>query len=387
MISQLELAIRSEIAAHGPMPFARFMELALYHPQWGYYTAPNAPERIGRRGDFYTNVSVGALFGGLLTMQFAEMWEAMGKPASFTLLELGAHRGQLAADVRVWAARERPDFAAALCYEARDYNGELPTVAAVSDRRNHTKQPAVRDRRYSSQPHEQAGDTIGPGITGCIFSNELVDALPVHLVTRRNGEWLELFVTEKNGRLAFAPGPFSNDALRKEVSRLPLPDSDGFVTEVHLEASRWIERVARSLRRGFVMTIDYGYSAGDYYAPHRKAGTLLCYHQHRSNNDPLVRVGEQDITAHVNFTALAGRGAASGLPLLGFCDQSRFVAGLMEKAGTDFLARLAPKAAAQLKTLLHPELMGQTFKVLAQHRGMEAAQLSGLKFARKDALA
>ncbi|MCX6899451.1 MAG: SAM-dependent methyltransferase [Verrucomicrobia bacterium] len=348
---QLLTAIRDEIAARGPMPFTRFMELALYHPQWGYYTSPDAPERIGRRGDFYTNVSVGAVFGGLLAMQFAEMWEAMGKPETFTLLELGAHRGQLAADLRDWVKHNYPDFAAALNVVTLDYPGTLPNA-----------------------------------ITGCIFSNELVDALPVHLITRRSDEWLELFVTEENGCLAFAPAPFSTDALRDEVSRLTLPDSDDFVTEVHLEAGRWIERVARSLQRGFVMTIDYGCSAAAYYAPHRKVGTLLCYHQHRSNNDPLVRVGEQDITAHINFTALAERGAASGLPLLGFCDQSRFVAGLMEKAGADFLARLAPKAAGQLKTLLHPELMGQTFKVLMQHRGMEATRLSGLKFARKDAL-
>ncbi len=349
---QLLATICSEIAARGSMPFARFMEVALYHPQWGYYTAPGAPERIGRRGDFYTNVSVGTLFGQLLAMQFAEMWQAMGKPAKFTLLELGAHRGQLCADVRAWAEHNHPDFDTALDVVALDYPGTLPDA-----------------------------------VTGCIFSNELVDALPVHLITRRAGKWLELFVTEENGWLAFAPGPFSTDALRETVSRLPLPDSDGFITEVHLEAGRWIGRVAHSLRRGFVMTIDYGYSAGDYYAPHRKAGTLLCYHQHRSNNDPFVRVGEQDITTHVNFTALAKAGAASGLPLLGYCDQSRFVAGLLKKAGVDFLTRLVPKGTAQLKTLLHPELMGQTFKVLVQHRGMEGTQLSGLKFAKKSSLA
>lgn len=344
---QLLAAIHSEIAARGPMTFARFMELALYHPQWGYYTAPGAPERIGRGGDFYTNVSVGPLFGDLLAVQLAEMWEAMGKPARFALLELGAHCGQLSTDVRTWAARERPDFGAALDVVALDYPGELPKA-----------------------------------ITGCVFSNELVDALPVHLITRRASEWLELFVTEKEGRLSLASGPFSSDALREEVSRLPLPDNDGFDTEVHLEAGRWMKRVAHSLQRGFVLTIDYGYSAEDYYAPHRKAGTLLCSHQHHSNNDPLVRVGQQDITAHVNFTALSERGAAAGLLPLGFCNQSRFVAGLIEKAGVDFLDRLAPKATAQLKTLLHPELMGQTFKVFVQQRGMEEARLSGLKFAR-----
>ena len=350
--SELLAVIQSEIAVRGPMPFARFMELALYHPCWGYYTAVGTPARIGRGGDFFTNVSVGAVFGELLGVQFAEMWEAMGRPASFALLELGAHRGQLAADVRAWAGRNRPGFNAALHVTVLDYPGELPDA-----------------------------------VTGCIFSNELVDALPVHLITRRSGEWLELFVAVQNGRLAFASGPYSDNALREEVARLPLPDSDGFVTEVHLEAGRWMERIARSLQRGFVLTIDYGCAAADYYAPHRKAGTLLCYHQHHSNNDPLVRVGEQDLTAHVNFSALVGSGAAFGLSLLGFCDQSRFVAGLLEKAGAAFLEKLSPEATAQLKTLLHPELMGWTFRVLAQHRGMEDTQLSGLKFARKEALA
>jgi SAM-dependent MidA family methyltransferase len=344
---ELLAAIRSEIAARGPITFARFMELALYHPQWGYYTAPDCPARIGRSGDFYTNVSVGPIFGQLLAMQFAEMWEAMDKPAKFTLLELGAHRGQFVADVRAWTTRERPDFSAALEVIALDYPGELPHA-----------------------------------ITGCIFSNELVDALPVHLITRRAGEWLEMFVTDCDGRLSLTTAPFSSDALREEVLRLPLPDTDGFVTEVHLEAACWMKHIARSLQRGFVLTIDYGYLAEDYYASHRKAGTLLCYHQHRSNDDPFSRIGEQDITAHVNFTALAERGAASGLTSLGFCDQSRFVAGLLEKAGADFLTKLAPQATAKLKTLLHPQLMGQTFNVLVQHRSMEEARLSGLKFAR-----
>lgn len=345
--SELLVAIRSEIAVRGPLTFARFMELTLYHPQWGYYTAPDAPNRIGYSGDYYTNVSVGVLFGRLLALQFAEMWEAMGRPAKFTLLELGAHRRQLAADIRAWTTREHPNFNAALDMVALDYPGELPNA-----------------------------------VTGCVFSNELVDALPVHLITHRAGEWLEMFVTERNSSLAFTTAPLSSDALREEVSRLPLPDADGFVTEIHLEARRWMERIARCLQRGFVLTIDYGYLAEDYYAPHRKTGTRLCYHRHRSNSDPLVHIGEQDITAHVNFTALAEHGAGSGLPLLGFCDQSHFVASLIEKAGPDFLAELSPKAAAQLKTLLHPELMGQTFKVLVQHRGMEDARLSGLKFAR-----
>lgn len=373
MNANLTSTIRDEIAARGPMTFARFMELALYHPQWGYYTAPEAAQRIGRGGDFYTSVSVGKLFGELLARQFAEMWEAMGNPAQFTVLELGAHRGQLASDVRVWAERERPDFAAALRYEARDYGAASPAVAAVSDRRPFAAEepPAVRDRRYSAEQ-----------ITGCIFSNELVDALPVHRIVRQGGEWLEQCIAVSGKQFTFVAAPLSNDELRDAIARLPLPDVDGYATEIHLEASRWMRRVAATLERGFVLTIDYGYAAEDYYAPHRKDGTLLCYHQHQASHDPLARVGEQDITAHVNFTALAEAGAAHGLKTLGFTDQGRFITGLLEQAGEPLLATLGPKATAQLKTLLHPELMGRTFKAIVQQRGMDGTRLSGLKFAR-----
>ena len=339
----LELFICSEIAEKGSMTFARFMEVALYHPEFGYYTAPQAAQRIGRGGDFYTSVSVGETFGALLAHQFTEMWEAMGKPFQFNLLELGAHRGQLAEDVQGWIERMRPEFLAALRYETRDYPGELPM-----------------------------------GVQGCIYSNELVDSMPVHRVTFHAGEWFELFVVEREEGLVLLPAPLSSEELAAEIQRLPLPPIEGYTTEIHLAARRWIEGVAASLERGFVLTIDYGLSAEEYYAPHRKDGTLLCFERHRTNNAPLERVGQQDITAHVNFTSLVEQGTSAGLEMLGFTDQSRFIAGLMEKANLP----MDPKRVAQLKTLLHPELMGRTFKVLVQQRGMAGTQLSGLKFAR-----
>lgn len=346
--SELLDVIRGEIAAHGPMTFARFMELALYHPQWGYYTAGNGRARIGRGGDYFTNISVGSVFGELLAVQFADVWLAMGQPTSFDLIELGAHRGQLIADIRAWAEREHPGFTAALRVRALDYPGELPKP-----------------------------------ITGCIFSNELLDAMPVHLITRIKGEWLERYVIFENGHINLTPGPLSCDALREEVARLPLPAVDGYVSEVHLEAGRWMDRVAHCLQRGFVLTIDYGYPAADYYAPHRKNGTLLCYHQHRSNSNPLLRVGKQDITAHVNFSALAERGAVAGLPLLGYCDQTQFIGALVETTSQRWKDASHPRDLAALKTLLHPELMGRVFKVLVQYRGMEHTVLAGLKFAHR----
>ncbi|MCX7825772.1 MAG: SAM-dependent methyltransferase [Verrucomicrobiae bacterium] len=343
--AKLEKAIVAEIAARGPISFARFMELALYHPQWGYYTAPDAPARIGRRGDYFTNVSVGKVFGELLARQFATMWELMGKPAAFTLLELGAHSGRFAADVTAWIQRERPDFHAALRYVPRDYPGEVPDAVA-----------------------------------GCIFSNEFFDSLPVHRITREQGEWREVFVTVEADRLAYGTGRLSSDALRSEIARLPLPEVDGYTTEVHCEARSWMRRLARALARGFVLTIDYGYVADDYYAPHRKDGTLLCYHQHRLSNEPLANIGEQDITAHVNFTTLVEEGAANGLKPLGLTDQARFTVGLLDHLGAAALAGMEPRSAAQLKTLLHPELMGGTFKVLAQQRGMDGVRLGWLRW-------
>jgi SAM-dependent MidA family methyltransferase len=344
-VTPLESTIRAEIAARGPLTFARFMEIALYHPRWGYYTAPGAPARIGRAGDYFTNVSVGAMFGAVLATQFAEMWETMGRPAEFLVLELGAHRGQLGADVCAWVKRQRPDFAATLRYETRDYPGDVPM-------------------RF----------------TGCIVSNELVDSFPVHRVTRRGDEWLELHVAVRDEQLTTVAAGLSCDELRDAVARLPRCGTEDYTTEIHLEAGRWMARVARCIERGFVMTVDYGYAAEDYYAPHRKEGTLLCYRQHRLANDPLARPGEQDITAHVNFSALVECGAAGGLAVLGFTEQCRFVAGALERHGQSLAAADDPGAIRQLKTLLHPELMGQTFKVLVQHRRMEGAKLSGLKF-------
>ena len=339
--------IRTEIANQGPMTFARFMELALYHPHWGYYTTVAPPQRIGRKGDYFTNVSVGALFGELLGVQFADMWERMGRPASFELVELGSHRGQLAADIRTWVRQDRPDFNAALHMTVLDYPGDLPQA-----------------------------------VTGCIFSNELVDALPVHIITRQEGKWLEQHVVSVDDGFQFAPQPLSSADLRQAIAVLPLPTVDGYTTEVHMEAGRWMERTARCLHRGYLLTIDYGYIAEDYYAPHRKNGTLLCYHHHRSNDSPLLRVGEQDITAHVNFSILARRGTEAGLSQPVFCDQTQFTGALVETSVRQQIIPATASRLSQLKTLLHPELMGGVFKVLVQHRSVDHTPLAGFKYAR-----
>jgi len=359
--------IRREIELRGSIPFARFMELALYHPTHGYYCAEGG--QIGREGDFITSVAVGPVFGGFLAMQFAEMWERMGRPKPFTLLELGSHRGWLAEDVLAWARQRRPDFADAVEYWICDSN-----AASVS--------PVSTQRKSFTTWY----DIPNWSVVGCIFSNELVDALPVHRIRRTSpSEWKEFYVTfgERGWVWELGPPSFSIDCLPLTLREFPYPP--GYMTEVHLAALDWVREMARILKRGFLLTIDYGYTEAEYYAPHRPNGTLRCYHRHEVNTEPLERVGEQDITAHVNFGALITQGIPLGLDFTGLIDQSRFLMGI----GQDEIERIVnarpgqpDKARRQLQMLLNPADMGRAFKVLIQHKGVDAPRLSGLRYAR-----
>jgi len=266
-----------------------------------------------------------------------------------------------------WTRQRRPDFAEAIDYRVCEKLQGTGSGVQGSGR-------AVADWR----------EIETNSIVGCIFSNELVDAFPVHLVRFERGEWSELFVTAQSDEFKLAPGPVSFPIHPSSFIPHPLPD--GYTTEVHLAALDWLGEMARILKRGFLVTIDYGYLEAEYYAPHRAAGTLLCYHEHRSNNQPLERVGEQDITAHVNFGALTFMGTALGLDFTGFTDQSHFLMGI----GREEIERIISanpgkpdRLRRQLQTLLNPADMGRTFKVLVQHKAVEAPKLSGLRYGRR----
>ena len=329
--AELREAIEAEIAAAGGrIPFARFMELALYHPRLGYYTA--GPERIGRAGDFFTSVSVGPLYGRILAREFRRLRRELGEPADFEVVEFGGRHGQLRADVLA----EAPE----LRYSIVEAGG--------------------------AQPPER--------IVGCVFSNEFLDALPVHRVTAAGGEWRELYVTatgEAARPFAEVVGPLSTPRLAAALRELPVRLMDGYTTEVNLRALDWLEDVAWRRVRGFVLTVDYGHERADYFAPHRRAGTMLCYHRHTRHADPFCHVGEQDLTAHVEFTSLIEHGPRCGLATVQFTDQARF---LLE-AGADLIAEIAARDAGRpsaernaVHQLTHPSLMGRTFKVLLQRK-------------------
>lgn len=317
--------IRREIEARGGrITFERFMDLALYHPQYGYYTSHR--EKIGKRGDFFTSVSVGPLFGKLLAKQFLKLRDELGNPSDFEIVEFGGHRGQMRADVLA----------------------------------------AAPDLHYRIV---ETGDPLPDSITGCVFSNEFLDALPVHVVQVKEGTWQEIYV---DADFKESLGPLSTPRLADFLSDLPAQHMEGYRTEVNLRALDWLSDVARRLKRGWIITIDYGHERHEYFAPHHRDGTLLCYHQHTKSANPYAHVGEQDITAHVEFTSLIEHGKTFGLEPVLFTDQSHYLLQIGESAITEIVGRTAgqpSKERAAIHQLIHPELMGRAFKVLVQRKG------------------
>jgi len=371
----LTAELRAAMDAQGPLPFARFMEAALYHPLHGYYRQPD--RKIGRQGDFYTNVSVGPLFGRLLGLQFAEMWERLGQPAEIAWIEQGAHQALFLRDLLAWARAERPDFHAAL----RPLLIE-PSEVLRGLQRETLGPEAARTRWLAS-----AAELAQPFAHGLFFTNELVDAFPVHRIVKTAAGWRESHVAWRDGAFAWEELPPISPGLAEAAAALDPALPVGYTTEINLAARAWIGEVASLFNRGYVLTVDYGHAAADYYAPERSEGTLLCYRDHRRSTDPLVEPGAQDITAHVDFTALAMAGRAAGLESLGFTDQHHFLVGLAQ-AFPDALATLLADEAGRraFKALMHPELMGTTFRYLVQGKGVPPAPLAGLAFARSDAL-
>jgi SAM-dependent MidA family methyltransferase len=375
----LEDIIRTEIGRKGSIPCERFMELALYHPAGGYYRREREKPRAGRKGDFFTSVSAGPLFGRLLARQFLEMWEKMGRPAPFWIVEQGAEDGRLALDILAWCRDEAPDFFAALRYGIFEIGspsrGAQEKVLAAAGFEKKTA--------WIGDMDNWEGRRI---VAGVFFSNELVDAFPVHRVVRRDGAWREFHVAlDEQGRFAWGERKIEDAALGEAVKQLPT--LDGYATEINLRARRWMEWLAQTWVFGYVVTIDYGFPASIYYAPFRTQGTLSGYREHRRVEDLLAEPGSCDLTAHVDFTALARIGEKAGLAMLGFLDQQHFLTGIAHDELED---RAGPKAgiAENLRawqTLTHPDYLGTRFQVLVHAKGAPAT-LAGLRYARPGGL-
>ncbi|MEN3370824.1 MAG: hypothetical protein V7609_2967 [Verrucomicrobiota bacterium] len=361
--------IRDKIRRDGAVTFAWFMEQALYHPEFGYYSSGRCA--IGRHGDYFTNVSIGPLFGRMLATQFAEMWEVLGRPDDFVIVEQGAHHGDFARDVLEAVRGKAPEFFAALRYRI------IEPFPILQQRQTET----LCDFGEKVTWEKSLAD-LEP-FCGVHFSNELIDAMPVHLLRRKQGKWEENLVTISGNGFDFVSAPIADETLRRHAEKLPQSLPDDYQIEVNLAASDWIKQVSEKLARGYLLAVDYGYAREKMYAPERSDGSLQCYAQHRLVHSPLCEIGHADITARVDWTSVAERGEQHGLSVAGFADQHHFFTGLIgELMPEEFGPQASPATRRALQTLLHPEFLGTTFQFLGLSRNAPGDKLSGFRFAQ-----
>lgn len=355
--------VRAKIRRNGPVPFAWFMEQALYHPDLGYYGSGQA--QIGRRGDYFTNVSVGPLFGRVLAGQFVEMWELLGRPGDFVIVEQGAHGGDFGCDVLEAVREHAPDFFGTLRYRI------VEPFQMLEDRQRE------RLGHFGDKVVWQKSLAELEPFAGVHFSNELLDSMPVRLISRtEEGEWNEKFVGDAGDRFEFVTRPVSDDDLRRRFEKVPRYPGIAYETEVSLAALDWVEEVSPRLTRGFVLTVDYGYARDDFYSPARTTGTLQCYAKHRQAASPLEDVGFVDISASVEWTSVAECAEEAGFSLIGFTDQHHFMTGMLTGM------RPAEDERRALQTLMHPEFLGTRFQYLAFGKDVPDSALTGFRFGR-----
>ncbi len=357
--------IRSEIERHGRITFARFMELALYHPEHGYY---HTALRAGRGGDFLTAPEAHPIFGWTLARQLSEVWHLLGCPASFTLREYGPGAGTLILSLLEGLLRDRSALLGALRYQPVEHS-----PVALSE----------LSRRLAAAGFQHLLEEPGATpITGAVLANEFLDALPVHRVTCRNGELLELYVGWGGEGFVEIPGPPSTPTLAAYLEESGVRLAEGQVTEINLEIEPWVAEIAHALERGYILVFDYGYPAAERYDPDRfPRGTLKTYRGHAAGDDPFRAVGKQDITAHVDFTALERAARQHGLVVLGLTSQAEFLANagigellvqLQSRPETTLESYLAARAAAM--HLIDPGGMGR-FRVMVLGKRVPSAPL------------
>jgi SAM-dependent MidA family methyltransferase len=361
--------LRNRICKDGPLTFADFMESALYDPEFGYYGS--AAARIGPGGDYSTSSETHPVFAEFIGKQIRELAGAIAPTGQFAIVEMGAGKGTFAGHLLDSYGRHSPGLLARLRYVI------IERSAGMMQRQQLRLLPHLQ-AGIPIEWHSDLGSLDAQSLTGVCFSNELVDSFPVHRMVKRSMGLREIFVGWSRGGFLEVEAPPSSPELDAYFDRLGVRLKDGQVAEVNLKALDWIRDVANRLRRGVVLTVDYGHTAADLYAPIRRAGTLLCYYRGRVSDSPYERVGRQDMTAHVDFTSLALAGEEAGLTATGFTNQLNFLIGLgIESA---FAAQdLDPSASAWMRSLLRPDGMGTTYKILIQHKGIPAPQLAGLR--------
>jgi SAM-dependent MidA family methyltransferase len=369
---------RINASADKKISFADYMDVALYHPKYGYYSSGEVG--IGKDGDFFTSSSLGVDFGELLAEQFVEMWQIMDCPRHFTLLEMGAGQGQLASDILNYLEQNYLDLFKLLDYIIIEKSPKLIEKQTENLVKFNSK------IKIKWKNWEEIADN---SLIGCCFSNELIDAFPVHQLVIESKKLQEIYVTDNGKQLKEITGELSTTKIQDylqliEIELTSEAYDNGYRTEVNLAALNWLENIARRLQKGYLVTIDYGYDARRYYHPQRREGTLQCYYQHRRHNDPYINIGYQDITAHVDFTAIERWGELCGLEKIGFTQQGIFLMALglgdrlNELSSGNFNFQQIIQRRDALHQLIDPVGLGG-FGVLIQSKGLDLEKAKNLK--------
>lgn len=348
--------IDAALAKQGSISFPAFLDIALYDPENGYY-AKNT-NQVGREGDFYTSVSVGPLFGQLLARRFIRWWQDQGKPAAWRILEIGAHDGKLAADILQTLAKLAPD-----AWQALEYASVEP-LPLLRDAQQQRLSPLAAKLHLTDDFQTLSKHPL-PGIA---FGNEILDALPFHLIRHVENEWLELFVSANWELIAKPIAPSS--ALGQKTARLVDPFPENYQTEIRTNYREFLSKISDCISDGLLLFIDYGFAAPEYYDTHRTRGTLRTFSKHQAAEDPLDSPGTRDITAHVDFTDLAREAETIGWHPTHFSNQGSYLTHLsteMIQSGE----MNDPKTIAQFRSLTHPAHLGASFHVVEFEKSKE----------------
>ncbi|BAQ63798.1 class I SAM-dependent methyltransferase [Geminocystis sp. NIES-3709] len=354
--------------------FAEYMNLCLYDREYGYYNSEKTI--IGKEGDFYTSASLSPDLGELLAIQLEEFWEVLGKPCLFQLVEMGAGNGNLALNILNYIINHYPKFASCIEYIIIEKSEKL-----------REKQKQLLTEKISNLitiKWENLLSIDDNSIIGCCFSNELIDAMPVNLIRFSQQQLQEIYLTKENNTLVIKYDSLSQKEISKYFDMINVVFKsnvypENYQTEVNLSAIDWLKQISAKLKKGYLLTIDYGYSADKYYHPQRSEGTLKCYYHHRHHHNPYVNIGTQDITCHVNFTALQKYGELFGLSTLSYTKQALFLMGLglgdrlnQLSNGKMSLTQILQRRQ-ELHNLINPEGLGN-FGVLLQTKNLTLTQ-------------
>ncbi len=363
-MSQLTQIIKSLIRKSGPITFDKFMEIALYHPEYGYYTSGKA--RIGKSGDYYTSPCVHPAFGEILSRFISRAYDVVNAP-NFTVVEMGAGKGFLALDILDSLKRNNPELYERLIY----------SIIEISPNIQEEGKTILKGHIHKIRWVNSLSDLESESICGVFISNELIDSFPFHRAKFKNGELIEVFVALRDEKFVEILDNLSSGALREYFEGYDLDFENEQEVEINLRAKEWLSDISRVLAKGLVLTIDYGYLAPELFNPSRMRGTFLCFYKHTANENPYVNIGEQDITSHVDFSNLIRVGESVGLNTMKYTTQGQFLVdwGILDIAERYSVKEESPDISSQkdimaIKNLFLPELMGDKFKVLIQGKNL-----------------